>query len=57
MRGDWVKRTCCRMAGEEKFGYFRLGERTEGEDGSVEQWIWLVGGPVCVEVRTGYRLF
>ncbi len=35
MRGDWVKRTCCRMAGEEKFGYFRLGEGTEGEDGSL----------------------
>ncbi len=31
----WVKRTCCRMAGEEKFGYFRLGEGTEGEDGSL----------------------
>ncbi len=28
VRGDWVKRTCCRMAGEEKFGYFRLGEGT-----------------------------
>ncbi len=47
VRGDWVKRTCCRMAGEEKFGYFRLGEGTEGEDGSFEQWMWLVGGPVC----------
>ncbi len=35
MRGDWVKRTCCRMAGEEKFGYFRLSEGTEGEDGSL----------------------
>ncbi len=35
MRGDWVKRTCCRMAGEEKFGYFHLGEGTEGEDGSL----------------------
>ncbi len=23
------------MAGEEKFGYFRLGEGTEGEDGSL----------------------
>ncbi len=29
------QRTCCRMAGEEKFGYFRLGEGTEGEDGSL----------------------
>ncbi len=35
VRGDWVKRTCCRMAGKEKFGYFRLGEGTEGEDGSL----------------------
>ncbi len=35
VRGDWVKRTCCRMAGEEKFGYFRLCEGTEGEDGSL----------------------
>ncbi len=26
---------CCRMAGEEKFGYFHLGEGTEGEDGSL----------------------
>ncbi len=34
MRGDWVKRTCCRMAGEEKLGY-RLGEGTEGEDRSL----------------------
>ncbi len=25
-------RTCCRMAGEETFGYFRLSEGTEGED-------------------------
>ncbi len=25
----------CRMAGEEKFGYFHLGEGTEGEDGSL----------------------
>ncbi len=31
----WVKRTCCRMAGEEKFVYFRLGEGTEGENGSL----------------------
>ncbi len=30
---DWVKRTCCRMAGEEKFGYFRLGEGTEEKMG------------------------
>ncbi len=42
------------MAGEEKFGYFCLSEETEGEDGSLAQWIWLVGGPVCVEVRTDY---
>ncbi len=27
--------TRCRMAGEEKFGYFRLSEGTEGEDGSL----------------------
>ncbi len=27
--------TYCRMAGEEKFGYFRLSEGTEGEDGSL----------------------
>ncbi len=26
---------CCRMAGEEKLGYFRLSEGTEGEDGSL----------------------
>ncbi len=25
--------TCCRTAGEEKFGYFRLSEGTDGEDG------------------------
>ncbi len=54
MRGDWVKRTCCRMAEEEKFGYFRLGEGTEERRWEFEQWTWLVGGPVCVEVRTGY---
>ncbi len=27
---------CCRMAGEEKFGYFGLLEGTEGEEGRVE---------------------
>ncbi len=26
---------CCRMAGEEKFGYFGLSEGTEGKDGSL----------------------
>ncbi len=44
MRGDWVKRTCCRMAVEEKFGYFRLGEGT-GEDGSLSSgcgWLELL---------------
>ncbi len=46
VRGDWVKRTCCRMAGEEKFGYFHLGEGTEGEDGSLSSGCgWL---EVCV---------
>ncbi len=49
-----VKRTCCRMAGEEKFGYFRLGEGTEGEDGSLSSGCGWLEGPVCVEVRTGY---
>ncbi len=34
MRGDWIKRACCRVAGEEKFGYFCLSEMTEGEEGS-----------------------
>ncbi len=24
--GDWIKRACCRMAGEEEFGYFCLSE-------------------------------
>ncbi len=27
--------TRCRMAGEEKFGFFRLSEVTEGEYGSL----------------------
>ncbi len=32
---DSVKNVlCCRMAGGERFGYFCLSERTEGEDGS-----------------------
>ncbi len=29
-----ISRTCCRMAGVEKFGYFGLHEGTEGEEGS-----------------------
>ncbi len=48
VRGDWVKRTCCRMAGEEKFGYFRLGEGTEGENGSLSSGCgWLEVLCVC----------
>ncbi len=44
--GDWIKRTCCRMAGEEKLGYFRLSEGTEGEDGSLSSgYSWL--GVLC----------
>ncbi len=40
---------CCRMAGEEKFGYFRLSEGTEGEDGSWSggsSWLEVVCGGV-----------
>ncbi len=29
-----MKRTCCRIPGEENVGYFRLSEGTDGEDGS-----------------------
>ncbi len=32
--GGMFKRACCRVAGEEKFGYFCLSEGTEGEAGS-----------------------
>ncbi len=36
------------MAGEEKFGYFRLGEGTEGEDGSLSSGCgWLEVLCVC----------
>ncbi len=44
---DWIKRTCCRMAEEEKFGYFRLSEETEGENGGVSS------GCGCLEVLCG----
>ncbi len=32
--GIWSIGHSCRMAGEEKFGYFRLSEGTEGKHGS-----------------------
>ncbi len=31
---DWIKRACCRVAGEETFGYFCLSDGTEGKEGS-----------------------
>ncbi len=42
---DWIKRACCRVAGEEKFGYFSLSEGTEGEEGS---FINVVGLSSCM---------
>ncbi len=44
--GDWIKRACCRMAGEEEFGYFCLSEGTEGEEGSLA--VDVVGLSSCV---------
>ncbi len=39
---DWIKRACCRMAGEEKFGYFCLSEGTECQEGSFSKFITFV---------------
>ncbi len=35
----------------------RSSVRGQKEKTEFEQWMWLVGGPVCVEVRTDWLLF